>query len=92
MLYREAGQFKTTYIADMAVFPIPQDRIAIVLILAAAFVVVPLTASDFVIDSVLTPVPDLLAGGDRAQSAHRLYRAAVARHRRLHGGRRLRLL
>ena len=29
MLYREAGQFKTSYAADMAVFPIRQDRIAL---------------------------------------------------------------
>ena len=27
MLYREAGQYKTNYAADMAVFPILQDRI-----------------------------------------------------------------
>ena len=27
MLYREAGQFKTTYVADQAIFPILQDRI-----------------------------------------------------------------
>ena len=37
-------------------------------------------------------VPDLHAGGDRAQYPHRLYRAAVARHRRVHGRRGLRLL
>ena len=30
MLYREAGQFKTSYAADMAIFPIRQDRIALV--------------------------------------------------------------
>ena len=29
MFYREAGQFKTTYEADAAIFPIRQDRIAI---------------------------------------------------------------
>ena len=26
MFYREAGQFKTSYAADMAIFPIRQDR------------------------------------------------------------------
>ena len=56
MFYREAGQYKTSYRADQALFPILQDKIGIVLILAAAFFVVPLTASDFVIDSILTPV------------------------------------
>ena len=29
MLYREAGQYKTTYAADQALFPILQDRIGI---------------------------------------------------------------
>ena len=33
MFYREAGQFKTTYAADMAIFPIRQDRIGLALIL-----------------------------------------------------------
>src|SRR5262249_53882429 len=56
MFYREAGQFKTSYAADQALFPILQDRIGIGLILVAAFVVVPLTASSFTIDSILVPV------------------------------------
>ena len=38
MLYRETGQFKTTYVADQAIFPILQDRIGLWLILAVAFV------------------------------------------------------
>ena len=29
MFYREAGQYKTSYAADMAVFPLRQDRIGI---------------------------------------------------------------
>ncbi len=29
MLYREAGQYKTSYTADMAVMPILQDRIGL---------------------------------------------------------------
>ncbi len=56
MFYREAGQYKTSYAADQALFPILQDRIGIILILVAAFVLVPLVASNFVIDSLLTPV------------------------------------
>jgi len=39
MFYREAGQHKTTYAADMAVFPVLQDRIGMGVILAVAFVV-----------------------------------------------------
>ena len=46
MLYREVGQYKTSYAADMAVFPILQDRIGIAVILFIGFVVVPLIGSD----------------------------------------------
>ena len=56
MFYREAGQFKTSYAADFAVFPIRQDRIALAALLAFAFVAVPLTFSNFWIGSVLIPV------------------------------------
>ena len=56
MLYREAGQYKTSYAADEAVFPIRQDRIGVAIILLAAFVVVPLTASSFVLSALLIPV------------------------------------
>ena len=37
MLYRENGQFKTTYRADQQIFPITQDRIFILALLALAF-------------------------------------------------------
>ncbi|MCK6450544.1 MAG: branched-chain amino acid ABC transporter permease [Alphaproteobacteria bacterium] len=55
MIYREAGQFKTTYRADQAVFPILQDRIAILLILAVAFIGVPALASDYLFLAILIP-------------------------------------
>ncbi|HEX5093780.1 MAG TPA: branched-chain amino acid ABC transporter permease, partial [Burkholderiales bacterium] len=38
MLYREAGQFKSTYAADQQIFPILQDRVAMALLLLVAFV------------------------------------------------------
>jgi branched-chain amino acid transport system permease protein len=56
MLYREAGQYKTSYEADAAVFPLRQDRIGIAVILVLAFVVIPLTGSHFLLNSVLIPV------------------------------------
>ena len=34
MLYREAGQFKSSYAADQAIFPIAQDRVFIVALAA----------------------------------------------------------
>jgi branched-chain amino acid transport system permease protein len=55
MLYREAGQYKSSYAADMAVFPILQDRIGIAVILLIAFVAFPLLANNFLLNSVLIP-------------------------------------
>ncbi len=55
MLYREAGQFKTDYTKDMAVFPILQDRIGIGIILFIAVVVIPLFGSDFLLQAVMIP-------------------------------------
>jgi branched-chain amino acid transport system permease protein len=56
VFYREAGQFKSTYEADAAVFPLRQDRIGIAIILVLAFVVIPLTGSGFVLSSVMIPI------------------------------------
>jgi len=55
MFYRENGQFKTTYRADQQVFPILQDRVAVWVLLAAAFVVVPFVASDYLMRAILIP-------------------------------------
>jgi branched-chain amino acid transport system permease protein len=55
MLYRESGQYKTSYAADMAVFPIRLDRIGIFLILAVAVVAIPLTGNDFLVNAVMIP-------------------------------------
>jgi branched-chain amino acid transport system permease protein len=55
MLYREAGQFKTSYASDFAVFPILQDRIGIAIILAIAFIIIPLTGNDFLVNAVMIP-------------------------------------
>src|SRR3982751_5290577 len=55
MFYREAGQYKTRYEADAAIFPIRQDRIAFAVILLVAFVVVPFAASPYIFSAVLIP-------------------------------------
>jgi branched-chain amino acid transport system permease protein len=55
MLYREAGQFKSTYAADQAVFPLVQDRIGIAVILLVAFVVIPFAGSSFLIQAIMIP-------------------------------------
>ena len=56
MLYREAGQFKTSYVADQAIFPIAQDRWSVLLLVAFAFLGVPLVAGDYLYTEVLIPV------------------------------------
>ena len=55
MLYRENGQFKTSYRADQQIFPIRQDRIAIGLLLLVAFVGVPLAGSSYLFEALLIP-------------------------------------
>ena len=56
MLYRTAGQFKTSYEADHALFPVRQDAWLLDAILLLAFVVFPLSADDFVFQALLIPV------------------------------------
>src|SRR5690606_16325051 len=55
VFYREAGQFKTNYAADMAVFPILQDKIGIALILTHALVVIPLGGNACFLSGVMIP-------------------------------------
>src|SRR6266481_5304201 len=55
MLYREAGQFKSTYAQDQQIFPITQDRVAIAALLVVAFVVVPLIGNQYWLSAILTP-------------------------------------
>jgi branched-chain amino acid transport system permease protein len=55
MLYRENGQFKSTYRADQQIFPILQDRIAIAVFLAAVFVLVPMLASEYLLRAIFVP-------------------------------------
>ena len=55
MLYRENGQFKTSYRSDQQIFPITQDRIVVALMLLVAFVAVPLLASEYFYTSILIP-------------------------------------
>jgi len=55
VFYREAGQFKTTYAADQALLPIRQDRYAMLVILAIAFIGVPMFAGDYWLTAILIP-------------------------------------
>jgi branched-chain amino acid transport system permease protein len=56
VFYREAGQFKTSYGADQAIFPIAQDRWFVIALVAFAFLGVPLVAGNYLYTEVLIPV------------------------------------
>ena len=55
MIYREAGQFKTSYEKDSQIFPIAQDRYAVAALLLIAFVAVPLLATPYLFSAILIP-------------------------------------
>jgi len=55
MLYREAGQFKTSYVSDGQILPIRQDRIALLTLIAVALLAVPLLASPYLLSAILIP-------------------------------------
>src|SRR5881275_361216 len=55
MLYREAGQFRSTYAEDQQIFPIRQDRIAMTALLLVAFVAVPLFGDQYWLSAILVP-------------------------------------
>jgi branched-chain amino acid transport system permease protein len=70
LFYREAGQFKSSYAADMAIFPIRQDRIGLWLLLAFAYLGIPMLAafgiwpfgSDYLLRAILIPFLILALG------------------------------
>jgi branched-chain amino acid transport system permease protein len=55
VIYREAGQFKATYAADQAIFPIVQDRVVVGLAILAAFLAPPLVANQYWLQAILIP-------------------------------------
>jgi branched-chain amino acid transport system permease protein len=55
MFYRENGQFKTSYRADQQIFPIAQDRVAVLALIVFAFAVVPFVASEYLFAAILIP-------------------------------------
>ncbi len=55
MIYRENGQFKTSYRADQQIFPIAQDRWAILAIIAFAAIGVPMLVDEYMFRAILIP-------------------------------------
>jgi len=55
VLYRETGQFKTSYRRDQAIFPIAQDRWSIGVIMVIAYLVIPVIANEYWLQAILIP-------------------------------------
>jgi len=55
MLYRENGQFKTSYAADQQLLPIAQDRWFMMALVACSLIAVPLLASDYALRALIIP-------------------------------------
>ena len=55
MLYREAGDFKTSYRADQQTFPILFDKVAFAITIVIAFAVIPFTINDYWANAVFLP-------------------------------------
>jgi branched-chain amino acid transport system permease protein len=55
MLYRETGQFKTSYRRDQAIFPIVQDRWSMAIVLVVAYGIVPVVANEYWLQAILIP-------------------------------------
>jgi branched-chain amino acid transport system permease protein len=55
MFYRESGDFKKTYQKDSQTFPIKFDRWRYYIILAVAFIVVPMFLTDYMANAVMIP-------------------------------------
>ena len=55
MLYRENGQFKSSYAADQQLLPIAQDRWFMVGLIAFAYLAMPVLASDYMFRALIIP-------------------------------------
>jgi branched-chain amino acid transport system permease protein len=55
MIYRENGQFKTTYRADLQIFPVAQDRWFVLALIAFAAFAVPCLADEYMFKAILIP-------------------------------------
>jgi branched-chain amino acid transport system permease protein len=63
MLYREAGQFSTTYAAERRTFRLRQDRLGLWLLLGFAFIAVPWLGNDYWFSAILIPLLVLSLAG-----------------------------
>ena len=92
MFYREAGQFRTTYAQDFQLLPLRQDRIGMAVLLAVAFIGIPLVADDYLAERHPHSMADPVARRTRPKHPDGLCRPAFPGLGGLHGPRRVRLL
>jgi ABC-type branched-subunit amino acid transport system permease subunit len=55
VIYRENGQFKTTYAADQQIFTIGQDKVFVLSVIVFAFIGIPLLADEYMFRAILIP-------------------------------------
>lgn len=55
MFYREAGDFKTSYVDDSQTFPIKFDRYRYYVVLFVAFAIIPFVLNDYWVNAVFMP-------------------------------------
>jgi branched-chain amino acid transport system permease protein len=55
MIYREAGEFKSSYQADQAILTIRQDRWFMMAIIATAFVIIPVFSTEYWLSAIMIP-------------------------------------
>ncbi|MDP6166840.1 MAG: branched-chain amino acid ABC transporter permease, partial [Gammaproteobacteria bacterium] len=55
MFYRESGDFKKTYQDDSQTFPIKFDRRRYYVVMAIAFLVLPMFMTDYIANAVMIP-------------------------------------
>jgi branched-chain amino acid transport system permease protein len=55
VIYREAGDFKTSYAQDDQTFPIRLDRLAYHALIAVALLIVPFVVNDYLANAILLP-------------------------------------
>lgn len=55
MIYKETGQYKSSYKSDHAIFPLIQDKIAFSILMLIAFLIIPLVIDSYWEKAILVP-------------------------------------
>ena len=55
MIYKETGQYKSSYKSDHAIFPLIQDKIAFSTLMLVAFLIIPFVIDSYWEKAILVP-------------------------------------